>query len=229
MIGRNSEGDVTFTVDDRDELVSSFKELLTSTDVGRNYKTNFYTKERSDEDASKIVGAAQQIAGGPSISIRHLTRALEILLDAGEIQPKNIAQAVQLSEPEPDTRPRGRNGKPLTDSQLRWQEYNVWSATAGSEDRKRRMASDPDYASFVRKSLRAEMDQPIDGAVTPVGEPDKKIKATAELVDFVQKYNRSSRESLKPRGGYVHLADTPPMLYSQFISLVERAAQARLL
>lgn len=228
MISRNSDGDVCFTIDDREELVSSFKEIFATTDVGRDYKTNYYTKDRADEDAAKMVAAAQQIAGGQNISTRHLTRALELLLDSGELQPRVAVQAAQLSEPEEDTRPRGRDGKPLSDSQLKWQEYRTWSETASSSERRLRTQSDPGYAAYVRKAYHSEMAQEIGGAVTPAGEPEKKIKANAELVDFVHKYNRSSRDSLKPRGGYVQL-DGQPLLYSTFISLVERAAQARLI
>jgi hypothetical protein len=229
MISRNSAGEITFTVDDRDELVSAIKEILTSTEIGQTYNKSYYLKARGDEDAAKMIAAAQQIAGGPNISIRDLTRALELLIDSGEIQPRVAVQATELEEPEEDTRPRGRDGKVLTDSQLKWQEYRTWSETANSSERKLRTQSDPGYAAFVRKAYQAEMDQPIDGAVTPAGEPDRKIKASTELVDFVHKYNRTPFDALKPRGGYVHLVDAPPMLYSNFISLVERAAQARLL
>ena len=153
-ISRNTEGDVCFTIDDRDELVSSFKEIFTTTGIGRDYKTNYYTKDRADSDAALIVGAAQQVAGGPNISLRNLEHALSLLIDSGEIQPKDMTQAVQLAEPEVDNRPRGRDGKPLTDSQLKWQEYRTWSETANSSERKLRMQSDHGYASYVRQAYR---------------------------------------------------------------------------
>jgi hypothetical protein len=230
MITRNNDGEIIFSaVDDRDELVSALKEILASTSVGQDYKKNYHTKDRSDEDGEKIVAAAIQIAGGPMISSRHLQHALTLLIDSGEIQPRVAVQSEQISEPEPDTRPRGRDGKVLTESQLRYQEFRVWSEAASSDERKRRMSSDPNYASYVRKSYQAEMTHEIDGAVTPAGEPDKKIKVNAELMDFVHRYNRTPSDAIKPRGGYVHLVDAPPMLYSTFIQLVERAAQARLL
>jgi hypothetical protein len=229
MITRDSNGEIRFhCADDQDEVVSALKEVFTTSEAGRNYKQNFYTKETGDSDYEKLIKAAVQIAGGPMISSGNLTHALTLLIDSGEIQPRVAVQAVQLVEEPEDLRPRGRDGKVLSASQLKWQEFRVWSETASSDERKRRMSSDPDYASYVRKSLQAEMTQEIGGAVTPAGEPEKKIKANAELVDFVHKYNRSSRDSLKPRGGYVQL-DGQPLLYSTFISLVERAAQARLL
>ena len=58
MIGRNTEGDVTFTIDDRDELVSTLKEILTTTEIGQLYKKEFYTKARADDDCDKLVTAA---------------------------------------------------------------------------------------------------------------------------------------------------------------------------
>lgn len=228
MIGRNTEGDITFTIDDREELVSSFKEIFATTDVGRNYKKNYFTKDRSDDDCAKMIAAAQQIAGGPNISIRYLTRALELLIASGELQPKNIAQAVPLEEPEVDNRPRGRDGKPLTDSQLKWQEYRTWSESASSSERKLRMQSDPGYATFVRKAYQAEMNQEIGDAVTPSGAPTTKVRASQDLVSFVQKFHAEPSQNLRPRNGVVLLAGEQ-VSYPRFIELVNAATNARLL
>jgi hypothetical protein len=226
MISRNSAGEITFTIDDREELVSSFKELFTTTDVGRDYKTNYYTKERSDDDCAKMIAAAQQIAGGPNITVRHLTSALELLISSGEIQQKNVVQSAQLDEPEVDNRPRGRDGKLLTDSQIKWQEYGVWSQTANSSERKIRMNSDPGYATFVRKSLQAEMTHEIDGAVQ-VG-PTSKAKATKELEAFAQKFLVEPSSNLRPINGMVSLAGEK-IPWPTFNDLLNKATAARLL
>jgi hypothetical protein len=229
MISRNQEdGDVVFTVDDREEVVGALKEIFRTTEVGSLYLKEFYTKARGDEDAEKILGAALQIAGGPNISTRHLQHALTLLIDSGELQPRVAAQAAQLEEPEEDTRPRGRDGKPLTDSQLKWQEYRTWSETANSSERKIRMQSDPGYATYVRKAYQAEMDQPVGDAVTPAGQSATKAKASADLVRFAQNFVKEPSANLRPKGGFVTLAGEQ-ITWPTFNDLLNKATAARLL
>jgi hypothetical protein len=205
MITRNSEGDVVFSIDERDELVSAMKEVF-ATEIGQDYKKNYYVKDRADDDCEKIVAAALQIAGSQLISSRHLTHALSLLIDSGEIQPKNVAQSTPLEEPEEDLRPRGRDGKVLSDSQLKWQEYRTWSESANSSERKLRTQSDPGYATYVRKAYQAEMDQEIGGSVTPLGQPTKKARASKEIETFAQKFLVEPSSNLRPKNGMVSLA-----------------------
>jgi hypothetical protein len=229
MIGRNSEGDVTFEIDDRDELVSSLKEILTSTEIGQTYNKSYYVKARGDEDAAKMIAAAQQIAGGPNISIRHLTRAIELLIDSGELQPKNIAQAVQLIEPEEDKRPRDKNGKLLTQTQLDWSEMTTFAQTATPDAIRQRKYVDGKFREFIQTNLRREMqEQPVGDAVTPAGQPTTKARASQELVDFTSKYNREPIANLKPKGGFVTL-DGKQISWIDFQALLSRASAANLL
>lgn len=228
MIGRNAAGEITFTADDRDELASSFKEVLTGTAIGQTYRKDYYTKERSDDDAAEIIFAAQRVAGGPTITTKSLERALELLIDSGEIKPKHIAQAAQLEEPEEDLRPRDKNGKLLNESQLRYQEYRTWSETANSSERKLRTQSDPGYAAFVRKAYQAEMAHEIDGAVSPVGQPTTKSRASDELKTFAQKFLVEPSANLRPKNGMVSLqGELIP--WPTFNDLLNRATAARLL
>jgi hypothetical protein len=226
MIGRNTEGDVTFTIDDRDELVSSTKEILTSTEIGQTYNKLYYDKERGDDDAAKMVAAAQQIAGGPNISIRHLTRALELLIDSGELQPKNIAQAVQLEEPEEDLRPRDKNGKLLTPEQIAWGEMTRFAQTATPDAIRQRRHTDHVFAEFVRTNLRREMIHEIDGAVQ-VG-PTSKARTSTELEVFAQNFLVEPRSNLRPKNGMVSLAGEL-IPWPTFNDLLNRATTARLL
>ena len=228
MISRNQDGEVAFTIDERDELVSALKELLSSTEIGQLYKKEYFTKARADEDGDKIIAAAVQIAGGQLISSRHLQHALTLLIDSGEIQPRVAAQATQLEEPEVDNRPRGRDGKVLTDSQLKWQEYRTWSETANSSERKLRLQSDPGFAAFVRKAYQAEMNVEIDGAVTPVGQPTTKTRSSKELETFAQHFLVEPRENLRPKNGMVSLAGEL-IPWPTFNELLSKATAARLL
>jgi hypothetical protein len=228
MIARSQDGQITFTVDDRDEVIAALKEVFRTTDVGKLYLKDFYTKERGDDHAEKILGAAIQIAGSQNISVQHLTRALELLTDSGEIQPRVAVQTAELEEPAEDLRPRGRDGKVLTESQLKWQEYRTWSETASSSERKLRTQSDPGYATFVRKAYQAEMDQEIGGAVTPVGQPEKKTRASKELEAFAQKFLVEPSSNLRPKNGMVSLAGEL-IPWPTFNELLSKATAARLL
>jgi len=91
-----------------------------------------------------MIAAAQQIAGGPNISIRHLTRALELLIDSGKLQPRVAVQTAELEEPAEDTRPRDKSGKLLTPEQMSWGEMsavrghsNSGSSTSTKERRRK--------------------------------------------------------------------------------------------
>ena len=225
MIGRNADGDITITADDRSELIGILKEIFNTTEIGKIYKADYYTGEHGDEHVEKLVAAAELVAGGPNISVSDLTRAIELLIASGEIQHKDFQLGTPLEEPEVDTRPRGKDGKFLTEAQLKEQEYSSWSETASSSERKLRMQSDPGYATFVRKSLQAEMNQPIDGAI-PVGEP--KARANQHLAEFARKYLVEPTQNLRPRNGVVLLAGEQ-IPYPQFLELVNQAAAARLL
>jgi hypothetical protein len=207
MIGRNTEGDVTFTIDDRDELVSTLKEILTSTEIGKLYKTEYFVSKLGDEDAAKMVAAAQQIAGGSNISIRHLTRALELLIDSGELQPKNVAQALQLSsEPEEDLRPRDKNGKLLTPEQLAWGEMTRFAETATPDAIRQRRHTDHVFGEFVRTNLRREMSETAVGdAVTPAGQPTTKARTSKDIEAFAQKFLVEPSSNLRPKNGMVSL------------------------
>jgi hypothetical protein len=230
MITRNNDGEIIFSaVDDRDELVSSLKEILATTDVGRNYKTNYYTKERADEDAEKLVSAAMQIAGGQLISSRHLQHALTLLIDSGEFQPRVAVQAAALEEPVEDLRPRDRNGKILTPEQLAWGEMTTFAQTATPDAIRQRKYVDGKFREFIQTNLRREMqEQPVGDGVTPVGQPTTKTRASQDLVDFVRKFHAEPSQNLRPRNNVVLLAGEQ-VPYPRFIEMVNAASNAHLL
>lgn len=230
MIMRDSKGEIRFhAVDDQDEVVSALKEIFAGSAVGKNYKQNFYTKATGDSDYEKLIKAAVQIAGGPMISAGNLTLALELLIDSGEIQPKNVAQSTQLEEPEEDLRPRDRNGKILTPEQLAWGEMTTFAQTATPDAIRQRKHVDGKFREFIQTNLRREMqEQPVGDGVVPAGQPATKARASQELVDFTSKYNREPIANLRPKGGYVTLAGEQ-MSWAVFNDLLNRATAARLL
>jgi hypothetical protein len=230
MLSKNSEGEIIFSaVDDREELVSSLKEILTSTDVGLDYKTNYYTKERSDEDGEKIVAAAVQIAGGPMISSRHLEHALTLLIDSGALQAKNVSQHTQLEEPEEDLRPRDRNGKLLTEAQISWGEMSRFAATATADQVRQRKSIDGKFREFIATNLRREMSEtPVGDGVVPAGQPTTKVRSSNELETFAQQFLVEPRSNLRPKNGMVTLAGKL-IPWPTFNDLLSKATAARLL
>jgi hypothetical protein len=229
MITRNQDGEIVFSADETDELVGALKEIVATAEVGKLYKRDFYSKERADDDCDKLVAAAQQIAGGPNISSRHLTHALTLLIDSGELQPRNAVQAEQLEEPEQDLRPRDRNGKLLTEAQISWGEMSRFAATATADQVRQRKNVDGKFREFIQTNLRREMaEQPVGDGVTPAGQPTTKARASQELVDFTSKYNREPIANLKPKGGFVTLGGEQ-MPWSTFNDLLNKATAARLL
>jgi hypothetical protein len=80
------------------------------------------------------------------------------------------------------------------------------------------------HTNYVREFA----EQAVDGAVVTAGELTKRIKPTAELVEFAENYKVEHTENLRPKGGAVKLAGIL-IPYSKFKDLVDRAASAGLL
>ena len=228
MIGRNVAGHMTFTADDREEVAYALKEIF-QTDIGQTYKRDFYAPERGDDDLDKILRAAEMLAGGPNITVQFIERALQLLMDSGELQPRELASAQELAEPEKDPRPRDRNGKLLTPQQIAWSEYRQYAETHSSEECRQRARSDAGFASFMRKNLEREMGGGVGDAVIPVGDQGtQRVEPNATLVEFARKYHAESVINLRPKGGSVTLAGEQ-MPYQKFLDLVNKASAIRLI
>ena len=227
MIGRNAECQITFTVEDREEIVGAFKEIF-QTEIGRTYKEDYYTEERGDEDCEKILRGAELLTGGPNITVVAMTRALQFLMDSGELQPIELVTTPELVEPEPDTRPRTKDGKLMTPAQIAWSEYRTFAESHSSEECRRRAREDAGFGNFMRKNLEREMAVEIDDAVVPVGDRGARVAPTAELAEFARKYNSEPVANFKPKGGFVRLAGEQ-IPYGKFLDLVDKASAIRLI
>ena len=160
-----------------------------------------------------------------------MTKALQLLIDSGEIQPKDFAPSAHLEEPVEDLRPRDKNGKLLTESQRQWSEYRQFTETASMEEVNRRKCTDAGFASFVRKNYEREAAQEIGDAVVPVGQSNAQQTSkqiSGALVDFANAYRTEPSQNLFPKGGFVTLAGRR-IPYSQFIDQVNAATAAGLI
>ncbi len=233
MITRNNDGEIVFSVDESEEFEGALKEVLATTEIGQEYRKEYFTKERADEDAGKLVDAAVEVAkdttGKPLISRPILERALTLLIDSGKIQPKNLQTAQQLEEPEVDTCPRDKNGKLLTDVQIKFGEMTRFAETATPDAIRQRRHTDGAFADFVRHNLRLEMQsQEVGDAVVPAGASTTKARASKELVDFAQKFLREPSANLRPKNGMVSLAGEQ-IAWPTFNDLLSRASAANLI
>jgi hypothetical protein len=244
MIQRDATtGEFVFHYSDTDEVVSSLKEIFNDTEIGQQYISGDYVTKDGTNGYDQIVQAAVKIAGGgPMLTIDILARALELLIDSGELRPKNAAKAKQLEEPEEDLRPRDRNGKLLTPAQIKWSEYRQFVESGGqrfnqrtgqfeatgqpasTDEINRRKQSDPEFRQYVVSSLRNEL-LPAQDGVTPLGQSQNKTRVSADLVEFARKYRKEPVDNLRPRGGFVTL-EGEQIPWSEFQNLMNKATAA---
>jgi hypothetical protein len=203
MISRNSEGEIVFSVDESDEFEGALKEVLATTEIGKKYRKEYFTKERGNEDAERLVDAAVEVAkdttGKSLISRPILERALTLLIDSGKIQSKNLHTAQQLEEPEVDSRPRDKNGKLLTDVQIKFGEMARFAATATADAVRQRKHTDHEFLVFLQSQLRKEMqDQPVGDAVVNLNQmaPTKK-NPPADVAAYAARYRTMSTTDVK--------------------------------
>ena len=224
-----SQEEYRFSVNDDVEVGDALKEIL-QTSLGEEYKRDYYSKAAGEQHLAKILNAAQLIAGGPQITVGNMSHALRLLLDSGEIQPREIEFEAELAEPEPDTRPRTRDGKLMTQAQIQWSEFRQFSETASTKDIAERKRIDPAFASFVRKNLEREMTGGgVADAVTPAGQSKlPRHDASNELAAFARAYLTEPTNNLKPRNGLVTLGGQP-MTWTRFNELLNKATEAHLI
>src|SRR5438874_163115 len=228
MVTRDSQGALRFDVADEEVLVA-MDEVMSSTDIGQLYVEEYLTVESSSADIEKVKAAAVRIAGGPQISADDMARALSLLIENGQIRPKNFKVVTPVEAPEPDTTPRDkRTGKPLTEAQLAWGEMMRFATEASADAIRQRQHKDFRFVEFMQHHLRQEMRAtPVADGVVPIGQSQGK-KATPELIAFAQKYTKEPSNNLRPRGGYVSLAGEQ-IGYQDFLRQVDAATAAGLI
>jgi hypothetical protein len=228
MSVRYHDGQIVFHYDeDSDEVISALKEIFNDKPIGQKYVAGDYVDKNGNDGYEAITKAAVTIAGGPYISVPILTHALQLLIDCGELRPKNFKPAKQISEPEVDTRPRSKDGKILTSQQIQWGEFRRFAEQASMSEINLRKQSDSEFANFIRKSLEREMAQEIGDRVEPAGQATTKARVSNELTQFALAYGKEPIANLRPKGGFVTLAGEQ-IPWATFNDLLSRASAANL-
>jgi hypothetical protein len=122
--------------------------------------------------------------------MREFTAVAKSLRLLGDLKPKE--QPVE-QVPAP---------KPLSSSQLAWQEYRIFADSSPVAACKARARTDEGYRKFLHTNLEREMnDAPVPDAVVAIGtqavRQDKTVKITQELNDHAIAYRNMSVADLR--------------------------------
>jgi hypothetical protein len=173
---------------------------------------------KNTDNLYEIIGLAQQRAGRVEITLREAEAAAKELLLDGVLQPKKkpVAQA-----PAP---------KPLSSSQLAWQEYRIFTDSNPVAACKARARTDEGYRKFLNTNLVREMnDTPVPDAVVAIGtqavRQDKSVRINDDLRAFADAYRRTSTAEVKR----MSTPATNPLGHKQYTDLLDACIASGLL
>jgi hypothetical protein len=204
-------GEILFNLQNDQEWIDALKSLFKETEIGQQYKSDYYVKENSQSDADQLLDAVEILfpLEDNHASLNQLAAALRNLILSGAIQPKDKEEEELLEAPQVDLTPRDRNGKALTQAQLDWSEMTRFANESTMDAIRQRKNIDPKFRTFMATNLRREMqEQPVGDGVTPEGQvPEARgSQPSLYLIEFARKYAKEPVANLRPRGGFVTLA-----------------------
>jgi hypothetical protein len=97
------------------------------------------------------------------VTLNNLSFVFTALRDSGQL--KSAADLVAEADA---ARPRTRDGRLMSDSQIKWGDYTRFANTAPTEEVRKRMRTDRDFADFMR--ISSERERYRDGGLRLVGE-----------------------------------------------------------
>jgi hypothetical protein len=174
------------------ENIKLFIRDFRATDVGRQIKEAGLD---TGENLDAILEATQAKFDREEVTLPEFTLVARQLWMIGELKKKPVA-------PVPvDNTPRDKNGKPLSESQLRWSEYRQFSESHSSSECRARARTDSRYRDFLHTNLVREFaEQPVGDAVVAVGTQavrQDKTRVTQELREFAQAYRLAPTSEVK--------------------------------
>jgi hypothetical protein len=227
----DSNHQILFNLNDDSECRDAFDSLRAETLIGQRYAAEFYDGDKDNKNRNKILRAVAMLFNldDDHASLSQLATALESVIRSGRIRPLEEEDEEILEAPVVDTTPRGKDGKPLSSSQLAWKEFREWSESHTSIECKARARSEEAYGKFYRTNLTREFAaEQVGDAVSPAGQVAHTTQATQQLIQFVKDYNREPVTNLKPRAGFVTLAGEQ-MSWQLFQETLTKASAAGLL
>jgi hypothetical protein len=221
-------GEWVIDITDPSQLNDAIKELAEYSS-GKKYFAEYYTEETSEEDLAKIIDHSKTLYPGYDLTVKVMAGTLTQLMLAGEIKRRPDLQPQEPKEPVVDTRPRGADGRFLTEQQIAEQEFQRFVDGHSMVEITARKRSDFTFGEWYRNSFREQVaSQSVGDAVTPAGAPKEDVRQSQALIDFVRVYNAEPIANLRPRGGFVSMAGEQ-VPYETFKALLDRATDASLI
>jgi hypothetical protein len=206
MIRRNTDGDFTWNIREEDDLRDLFQEAL-ATPIGQRFKDDYYVAEKEGEYTTLWINTMKRLQGD-TVTLVCALHALRLLMDSGEFVPKNQTAYTPLSELVPEVEvPKDKNGKPLTDAQLKWRAFGEFEKTHSVAECRARAQRESDFGTFYRKLIEGQWSdvESSGGAVRLNERSTNARKAGAALQEFARLYLKEPIANLRPKGGFVTL------------------------
>jgi hypothetical protein len=170
-----------------------------------------------------ILEATQAKFDREEVTLPEFTLIARQLWMIGELKKKSV-------EPTSiDNTPRDKNGKPLSESQLRWSEYRQFSESHSSSECRARARTDSGYRDFLHTNLVREFaEQPVGDAVVAIGTQavrQDKTRVTQDLREFAQAYRLAPTSEVKK----LMSAATNPNGFVEYRTKLDAAIAAGLL
>jgi hypothetical protein len=182
MRARNEQGEIVFNSDDPQTKEAVLEEFF-DTPIGQRFNDGFNTEINRGlirEAITRLYGEDFELTASLLIDV------VRTLFNAGEFTKEEAA-------------PTDRNGRPLSSSQLAWQEHAQWAANHSQTEAQTRATTDASFGKWLKARPNVQPTQPkpridnIPGAVLlnpePVVSPTAKI--TPELRAFAEEYERT--------------------------------------
>lgn len=134
-------------------------------------------------------------------------------------------QLTEAPEPEPEGL-RDKNGKPLSEAQIRWSEYRKFAESHSMKECRERSRTDAGFASFVEKNLQREMA----GGVGDEGQNlNARPQTTKQITPELQAWAIEYRNTPNQRVRQLCRADFNPAGYIAYIDNLNAAIAAGLI
>jgi hypothetical protein len=197
-----------------------FGQKVYATTTGQRFLKEF---ENSDENVQAVLHATAKLFPGEPITESRFVKALELTMNAGDLQRKPVAPVV-ASTPSPEV-PRDKNNKPLSEAQQRWSEYRQFSETHTMDEVRARKRIDPGYRNFVEKN--SERERISEGAFKVLNGVRElpQSDTSAELIEWVRQYQATPADQVRK----LRLASMNPLGYVKYNAMLELAASKNLI
>jgi hypothetical protein len=165
---------------------------------------------------------------GPDSDLSDYTTLLNDLFAAGGVVEIDGTQyefeLAAAQEPEPEV-PTDRNGRPLSEAQMRWSEYREFSESHSMKECRERARTDAGFNSFMTKNLQREMAGGVGDEVENLNQRNQPAPVTEELKAFAAEYHRTPTEKLRQ----LKRADTNPFGFKKWNENFDAAVTAGLI